>query len=86
MRFVAQGFVKLMELYQFLETSVFIVIDILGIKLILSFIQYFYPNSEFSLFLGSREADIMTSVLTVPIFFIPVITSLLFNYPNYTDK
>ncbi len=86
MRFVAQGFVRLMERYHFLETSAFIVIAILGIKLILSLVQYFYPISEFSLFLGSRAADVMTSVLTVAIFFIPIITSLLFNYPNHTDN
>jgi YkoY family integral membrane protein len=75
MRFVAQGFVKLMEKYPFLETSAFIVIAILGIKLSLSFIEHFYPESTFSKALSSEHAEIYTSLLTMSVFFIP----LLFN-------
>lgn len=82
MRFVAQGFVRLMERYTFLETAAFVVIAILGIKLMLSLYEHFFPESEFSKFLGSHTADIITSVLTVAIFFIPILTSLLFNYPK----
>ena len=36
MRFVAQGFVKLMETFPFLETSSYVVIGILGIKLVVA--------------------------------------------------
>lgn len=82
MRFIAQWFVRLMEKYSFLETAAFIVIGILGIKLLLSLYEHFYPESEFSQFLGSHTADIGISVLTVSIFFIPILTSLLFNYPK----
>lgn len=81
MRFIAQWFVKLMEKYSFLETAAFIVIGILGLKLLLSLFEHFYPSHELSLFLGSHTADIGVSVLTVAIFFIPIITSLLFNWP-----
>ena len=82
MRFIAQWFVRLMEKYPFLETAAFIVIGILGLKLVLSLVEHFYPESEASEFLGSHTADIGISVLTVAIFFIPIITCLLFNVPK----
>jgi len=82
MRFIAQWFVKLMETYSFLETAAFIVIAILGIKLTLSLFEHFYPESPTSQFLGSHTADICISVLTVLIFFIPIITASLFNFPK----
>ena len=88
MRFIAQWFVKLMEKYNFLETAAFIVIGILGLKLLLSLFEHFYPSHKVSLFLGSHIADIGVSVLTVAIFFIPILTSLLFNWPakNNTEN
>lgn len=82
MRFVAQGFVKLMEKYTFLETAAFVVIAVLGVKLMLSIVEHFYPDAAFSKFLGSHQADWITSALTVSIFLIPIITSMLFNYPR----
>jgi YkoY family integral membrane protein len=82
MRFVAQAFVKLMEKYTFLETAAFTVIGILGIKLLLSLAEHFYPESALGMFLGSHVADITMSILTVSIFFIPILTSLLFNFPK----
>jgi YkoY family integral membrane protein len=82
MRFIAQWFVKLMEKYAFLETAAFVVIAILGIKLVLSLYEHFFPESGFSKFLSSHSADIGISVLTVAIFFIPIITSTFFNWPK----
>jgi len=82
MRFIAQWFVKLMEKYSFLETAAFIVIAILGLKLALSVVEHFYPESSFSKFLGSHNADMGISIITVSIFFIPIITSVLFNFPK----
>ena len=82
MRFIAQWFVKLMEKYNFLETSAFVVIAILGIKLLLSLVQHFAPESGLSIFLESRAADITMSAITVGIFFIPILTSILFNVPK----
>jgi len=82
MRFIAQWFVKLMERYPFLETAAFVVIGILGIKLLLSLYEHFYPESPVSEFLSSHTADIGISILTVAIFFIPIITSALFNFPK----
>jgi YkoY family integral membrane protein len=86
MRFIAQWFVKLMGKYSFLETAAFIVIAILGIKLTLSLYEHFYPESSFSKFLGSHTADIGISVLTVAIFFIPILTSILFNFPKKSKR
>jgi uncharacterized membrane protein SpoIIM required for sporulation len=74
-----------MERHAFLETSAFIVIAILGIKLLLSLYQYFFPESELSKFLGSHSADIPTSILTVTIFFVPILTSWLFNFPKSSE-
>jgi len=81
MRFVAQGFVRLMELYPFLETCAFIVIGVLGVKLSVSVFEHFYPQAPLSRFLQGHEADIITSAVTVAIFLVPVLTSLLFNIP-----
>lgn len=88
MRFIAQWFVRLMERYSFLETSAFVVIAILGIKLSLSLVEHFYPKSGFSEFLRSEKADIGISILTVAIFFVPILTSILFNFPkkNQVEK
>ncbi len=85
MRFIAQWFVKLMEKYSFLETAAFIVIGILGIKLTLSLYEHFYPEAGLSKFLSSHSADLGISILTVSIFFIPILTSILFNYPKKNE-
>lgn len=100
MRFIAQWFVKLMEKYPFLENAAFIVIAVLGIKLLISIFTHYYPCSEFTIFLdGDHECrrvsglpiptdhnisngDKITSALTVAIFFIPILSSMLFNYPK----
>jgi YkoY family integral membrane protein len=81
MRFVAQGFVRLMEEYAFLETCAFAVLGLLGMKLSLSFVEHFYPGNVFSRLLEGHTADVVTSLLTVAIFFVPVLTSFLFNIP-----
>lgn len=73
MRFVAQGFVKLMEKYPFLETSAFIVIAVLGIKLSLSIIEHFYPMSSFTMFMTSEYTEVYLSLLTISIFFVPLL-------------
>jgi YkoY family integral membrane protein len=86
MRFVAQGFVKLMETYSFLEKGAFIVIIILGIKLTLSLWTHFYPRATISVFLDSHSADLYVSILTVSVFLLPIITSKFFNWPRKKDN
>ncbi|RYD55945.1 MAG: DUF475 domain-containing protein [Sphingobacteriales bacterium] len=82
MRFVAQGFVKLMEKFAFLETIAFIVIGVLGLKLTVSVYTHFAHESPVAKFLESEAADLFVSLFTVAIFVIPVITSLTMNFPK----
>jgi YkoY family integral membrane protein len=86
MRFVAQGFVKLMERYSFLESNAYIVIGILGVKLLLSLIEHFAPGSEASEILSSREVDWFISIITISIFFLPMCISNLFKYSKKRKK
>ncbi len=86
MRFVAQGFVRVMEKFPFLENCAFIVILILGIKLLLSMVTHFIPETGFGKFIDSHLAEYILSFLTTGVFVIPIITSLLFNFPKkYPD-
>jgi YkoY family integral membrane protein len=82
MRFVAQGFVRLMEKFPFLETVAFLVIGMLGIKLLSSLFTHFYPSSSIAYLLEGETADIITSMLTVILFIVPVLTSLFLNFPK----
>jgi YkoY family integral membrane protein len=82
MRFVAQGFVKLMEHFPFLESCAYLVISLLGLKLTLSLYEHYYPNDAFTKAISSEYADWITSGLTLCIFLLPVITSQLFNVPK----
>ena len=82
MRFIAQRFVRLMEKYSFLESAAFIVIGILGIKLLFSLFEHYQPDASLSKFLMSQRADFGVSLLTVGIFFVPILTSVLFNFPS----
>ncbi|TKC06549.1 DUF475 domain-containing protein [Pedobacter polaris] len=82
MRFVAQAFVKLMEKFSFLETVAFIVIAVLGLKLTSSIFTHFYPTSPISEIIEGEKTDLFVSIFTVVIFILPVITSILFNYPK----
>lgn len=82
MRFVAQAFVKLMERFTFLETVAFVVIGLLGIKLFTSLYTHFAPGSPIAEALEGEKADMYVSIFTVGIFVVPVLTSLLFNFPR----
>lgn len=84
MRFVAQGFVKLMERFPFLETIAFIVIGVLGLKLLSSLFTHYAGGSALAEFLESEKLDLLVSIFTVSIFVLPVLTSHLFNFPRKT--
>ena len=87
MRFVAQGFVKLMELFPFLEAIAFVVIGVLGIKLVFSYLaDAGYVEGAFFKFINGHEGDLYVSVLTVCIFVLPILSSLLFNYPKHKPR
>lgn len=82
MRFVAQGFVSLMERFPFLETVAFLVIGLLGLKLFIALPCRFYTDSSICEFLESESADLTTSLVTVGLFLLPILTSWLFNFPK----
>lgn len=82
MRFVATSFVKLMEKFPFLETAAFLVIAVLGLKLTLSLYSHYRPDDAFSHILEGHHADQYLSIFTCAIFFVPVLTSIFFNYPK----
>jgi YkoY family integral membrane protein len=86
MRFVTQGFVRLMEKFAFLETAAFIVILLLGVKLCLSLWTRFSPDSTVAVFLDSHEADLYVSLGAASVFLLPVLTSLLFSWPANRKK
>ncbi|GAA3981488.1 TerC family protein [Hymenobacter antarcticus] len=82
MRLVAQAFVLLMGKYPFLETAAFVVIAMLGIKLMLSLVTHYLPGHPISEALESEAADVALTVLTVLAFAGPWATSMLFNVPQ----
>lgn len=77
MRFVAIGFVKLIEKYPYLQTSAFIVVTVLGVKLSLSIFEHLDPNSEFTKLLTNHNTDMVFSVITLVLFFSPMIVARL---------
>ncbi len=77
MRFVAQWFVNLMEKFPFLETSAFVVISILGLKLSFSIYEHFFPKHGLSIFMKSETADMFVSFLTIGIFIVPIAFSFI---------
>lgn len=82
MRFVAQGFVKLMEIFTFLESIAFIVIAVLGLKLTSSVFSHLFPDGIFAKVIEGEKMDLFVSIFTVAIFVIPVATSLIFDFPK----
>jgi YkoY family integral membrane protein len=82
MRLVAQAFVGLMGKYPFLETAAFVVIGILGLKLVLSLVEHFAPGHPVSHFLASEAADVGLTVLTIATFGVPLLTSRLLGWPR----
>ncbi len=73
MRYVAQSFVRIMEKYPQLETTTYIVIAVLGIKLILSGICDYLPGNPISPILNSHTLDLIFSFGVLMVFFIPII-------------
>ena len=84
MRFVAQAFVSLMERFPFLEKIAFYVIAVLGIKLCLSALGHFDATKDLAVthLIESEKADMVFSIITASMFFVPVLTSIFFNYPK----
>ncbi len=82
MRFVAQWFVQLLERYPFLETSAFIVIGILGVKLFLALPCHFLKGHPLAIWIEGETADLIVSIITAGFFFVPIMTSRFFGWPK----
>lgn len=91
MRFVANWFVALMGKYPFLEKSAYVIIGVLGLKLSLALVTHYYPDMAFVRYLGTggnvshhekEKVDQIFSLITLLIFFLPLISSLLFGFPK----
>ena len=82
MRLVAQAFVGLMGKYPFLETAAFVVIGILGLKLLLSLLAHFAPAHPVSLFLDSEAASVGLTIITIATFGVPLLTSRFLGWPR----
>lgn len=62
MRFAAQGFVKLMHRYPFLESCAFVVIAVLGIKLVLSVPRHFLDETHsFHAYLAAKSSALSSA-------------------------
>ena len=81
MRIVAGYFVRLMELFPFLDTIALIVIGLLGVKLCLSFFAP-YIGGEIQQHIDGRNTDLYFSLITVSIFTLPILASVLFDFPK----
>jgi len=90
MRFVAQGFVKLMEKFPFLETAAFMVIGLLGLKLTFDGVIHLIPNSSIGKYMNddhnSHFIEMIISFATIGIFVVPILFSLLFGKKKKASK
>ena len=85
MRIVAGYFVALMERFPFLETIAMVVIGLLGLKLCLSFMAP-YIGGNIQLYIDDHRTDLYFSLLTLTIFLLPILSSLLFNFPRKGNR
>jgi len=82
MRFVAQGFIHLMERFPHLEAAAYYVILFLGLKLILSCSINIAPESSLSHIMENEWTDIASSLITLLIFSIPIVYDRLQRKKN----
>ncbi len=73
MRFIAQFFVSILEKYPFLEKITFVVIAVLGLKLILSGVCDYIPGNAITPVLNNHSTDIVFSIGVLLSFLIPVL-------------
>ena len=71
-----------MEKYPFLETTAFIVIGLLGLKLSASLVSHFMPGSRLSEVVDGEASDLFFSIFTVGIFVVPLVMSYYFDVPH----
>lgn len=82
MRVVAGYFVKLMEKFPFLDTVAFVIIGILGLRLCSDFFCAYLPDNALCSLLATGRMEFYFSIATAVIFFLPIVSSLVFNFPG----
>lgn len=82
MRIVASYFVKLMQRFPFLDFAAFIVIAMLGVKLVFEYFTH-DPNATEG---HGGFTQYIFSLGTIAIFVIPILTSIFFNFPKGNVK
>lgn len=83
MRFAAQGFVFLLGRYAFLSNCAFIVIAVLGVKLLLGLPRHLLTGDSFwHGVLTSKAMDVGSSVLTLLIFVVPLVLHMTIGWPK----
>lgn len=77
MRIVAGYFVTLMERFPFLESIAFFIVGLLGFKLCASYACHYFQTSLFCILFENEKSDMVFSLLTVAIFVVPILISIL---------
>lgn len=70
----------------FLETIAFVVIGILGLKLLLTLPCHFDFAKGLCGVLENETADMYMSIFTVSLFVIPILTAYFFDIPKKSEK
>lgn len=79
MRFIAGWFVTLIKKYPTLETSAFVVIGLLGVKLIITALASWFKVVSLNELLSHHSTDIIFSIGLMFVFFIPLLYSYVKN-------
>ena len=83
MRFAAQIFVQLMTKFPFLDEIAFLVIGFLGMKLVASYgCHLAHTGNQFCIALDGHNVDLWTSIITIGMFALPVLSSIVFDFPK----
>jgi len=84
MRFIAGWFVRILNKYPFLENSAFIVIGILGIKLVVSGVASAIKYSPLIIVFEDQKTDLLFSVFMIFIFIVPFVLNIKNNEAHRT--
>jgi YkoY family integral membrane protein len=77
MRYIAMKFVALMEKFTFLANVAYVVIGLLGVKLMLTLPQHIWPKSFISDLISNEHFDMFFSLFTLVVFTTPIIWALI---------
>jgi YkoY family integral membrane protein len=86
MRYVSGIFLDLLKRFTFLENVAYIVIGVLGVKLCLTLAVHLYPSSIIGLLVSNDHFDLFFSILTLLVFTVPILWSLVSGKPVEADS